>query len=244
MAEGEQLVGLKLTALYQSDANGLVPCEMPCILAAACSVCYAPSLEPPCQCGWSYCSRCTCSYCSPPAPQEYEDSPRELVAESSADTGATEQLVIMPTLYEQLRESRDPLQLKGGVFVKLMFPELGRCVIEDEIASRAFGSSVDDFKRLCRNLAWDYPGGLALINLDRQRTLVFAQETHYEPNVADLSSALAWIQTTPGTLGLLVRARGDVVDCTLFAVVFYEEHAQEHLAQRRDRVLNEVRSWR
>ena len=120
---------------------------------------------------------------------------------------------------------------------------LGDAFVEDEIGRRPFGTSVDDFTRLCRNVAWDYPAGLVLINLDRNRCLVFSA-AWYTSCPAPLFSALKWMQTTPGTFGLTVRATPEgTAQCELFAVLLRDEHGDAHLSGRAERLLRLVRSW-
>ncbi len=165
---------------------------------------------------------------------------------TTADTGSTEELVVtvVPKLYEQLCDStQQRVVLPSGVLLRLPLP-LGECLIEDEIGSRYFGTSTDDYKRLCRNVAWDYPGGLALVNLDRARTLLFLGETFFEPQSTAITFALDWMLRNPGVFGLTVKkAKGGLAEVSLFAVLFHEEHGEAHLRVRAERLLREVRSW-
>ncbi len=251
--EQSELVGAKLVCLY-SQIDGLVtPQEYPVLFLLPCADCSAPCPAPPCPgCGFSYCPMCgPCRHCAT-SPDDYEDSPRdppllEITSEPAADTGSTEELVVGPDLYEKLRDGlfRAPIALDDGYVVQLHLPLLSNCEIEDEIVTkkRTFGTSGMDFERLARNLAWELPAGLLVVNLDRKRTLLFAKEYVYQLQVKDIHSALAWMRNNVGSFGLCVKGRGHRVDCTLIGVVNFIEHADEYLERRRETVMREIFSW-
>ena len=76
-------------------------------------------------------------------------------------------------IYEKLRDDlfrTAPISLDDGYLVQLHLPQLSSCEIEDEIVTkkRTFGTAGADFQRLARNLAWDLPAGLLVVNLDRK----------------------------------------------------------------------------
>ncbi len=180
-------------------------------------------------------------------PSVTDDSPRTVVESvGTGGSGSTEELVatVLPTLYDELRDPQmKSFELPFGTLLRRAVP-LGDVVVEDEIGARPFGTSVNDFSRLCRNAAWDYPNGLVLLNLDRSRCLLFTAESHFEARVASLLPALKWLQNTPGTFGLILRAKpGGLAECQLFAVLYYEEHGDAHLTGRGARLLRLVRSW-
>ena len=187
---------------------------------------------------------------TPPVTEDgFEDTPRTIVeSTSTADTGSSvpEELILttLPSLYEKLRDLQglESIRVPNGLLMRHAV-KLGEQMIEDEIGKRSFGTSVDDFKRLCRNVAWDYSAGLVLVNCDRARTLIFPAETSYEPQVVGLSESLAWLATSPGSFGLIVKQHAGVVACELFAVVMYEEHGDSHLRRRSERLLQEVSTW-
>ena len=81
------------------------------------------------------------------------------------------------------------------------------------------------------------------MNVERNRTLLFAKEHLYELQVAEAHSALSWMRKTIGTFGLCVKARGRSVECILLGVVDWEEHGAEYLAGRKEIVVREVESW-
>ncbi len=249
-----ELVGAKLVCLYSQSDGLLTPHDYPVVLLLPCAFCSAPCTAPPCSgCGYSYCGLCgPCRACFA-SPDDYEDSPRdlpllEITSELSADTGSTEELVVEPDLYEKLRDDlfrTVPIALDQGYLVQLHLPLLSSCEIEDEIVTkkRTFGTSGMDFQRLARNLAWELPAGLLVINLDRKRTLLFAKEYVYQLQVKNIHSALSWMRTSVGSFGLCVKGRGHRVDCTLIGVVNFIEHADEYLERRRETVMREIFSW-
>jgi hypothetical protein len=186
---------------------------------------------------------------TPPVTDDgFDDTPRTIVESlSTADTGSSvpEELIVttLPSLYERLREEKvDTIRVPNGLLMRHAV-KLGEQIIEDEVGNRKFGTSVDDFKRLARNVAWDYHAGLVLVNLERSRTLLFPAESFFEPQVATLTEALTWLSTTPGSFGLVVQHKAGWVECELFAVVRFEEHGDYHLRRRAERLLQEVRSW-
>ena len=176
------------------------------------------------------------------------DTPRTVVESiTTGGSGSTEELVVttLPRLFEQLRDSCvESITLPHrGYLVRCELP-LGECEIEDEIGVRKFGTSLADFTRLCRNAAWDYPAGLVLMNLDKCRTLMFSHETNFfEPQFVGLPQALDWMQRTPGAFGLTAQAKAGKVQCSLFAVLFHEEHGDAHLSSRADALLRLVTEW-
>ena len=165
---------------------------------------------------------------------------------ATGGSGSTAELVAttQPSLYDELRDTQaQSFTLPFGTLLRRALP-LGDVAVEDEIGTRPFGTSVNDFTRLCRNAAWDYPHGLLLLNLDRSRCLLFTADAQFEARLASLLPALKWMQNTPGTFGLTVRARsGGFAECELVAVLFHEEHGDAHLSGRAARLLRLVRSW-
>ena len=96
------------------------------------------------------------------------ETPRTTVEISSVSTGgsgSTDELVAtivdtQPSLYDEMRDTQTlSFTLPFGTLLRRPVP-LGSCTVEDEIGTRSFGTSVDDFKRLCLNVAWDYPAGI------------------------------------------------------------------------------------
>jgi hypothetical protein len=134
-----------------------------------------------------------------------DDSPRTVVESvCTGGSGSTEEVVttLRPSLYDELRDPQtEAIPLPFGRLLRRAVP-LGEAYVEDEIGTRPFGTSIEDFTRLCRNIAWDYPNGLVLLSLDRNRCLVFPASTCYASCATALLPALQWMQSTPGTFGL------------------------------------------
>ena len=152
-------------------------------------------------------------------------------------------MTILPNLYEELRDSdKQRLAIPGGELLRVPVA-LGECVVEDEIGARPFGTSVDDFKRLCRNAAWDYPNGLVLFNLDRARSLIFPADTFFEPQAANLEHALDYLQRVPGTFGMTVKAKGGMAHCDLCSLLFHDEEGDGALLSRAENLMALVKSW-
>ena len=96
-----------------------------------------------------------------------------------------------------------------------------------------------------RNAVWDYPAGCVIINLAKSRTLMLTMEHNFfEPCVVDIEDGLQWMLHTPGVFGFIIRRmRGGLVNCELFAMVFYEEHGDGHVAYRAEKLRRIVESW-
>ena len=159
------------------------------------------------------------------------------------------ELFIDVDLYDKLRGPfKSPIELEHGFLVQMPLPEVGRCEIEDEVISsrrRTFGTAGSDFQRLALNLNIQLPGGLVLVNLDRNRTLLWTPTFHYNIQWGELHTALRWMQKTPLSFGLCVTGHGanHRVECTLIGMVQYLEHAPEYLEQRRRILVEEIMSW-
>jgi hypothetical protein len=81
---------------------------------------------------------------------------------------------------------------------------------------------------------------MLLINIDRERTLIFTYENYYEPQAIGLQCGLEWLQKADGAFGLIVKATHGKVDCELFAVT---EHDDIDLKSKSVVLLDIVRSW-
>ena len=140
------------------DGDRLYTTELPYVLAPACIMCHAPTLEKPCDtCGLSYCVRCLpCPNCVATPTTTTTPSPRVTEIESGSTGSTTEwALAEQPAnLYEELAtSSKSTFALDAGFLVRRPLP-LGRIYIEDELGHRAFGTSHADFTRLCQELSW------------------------------------------------------------------------------------------
>ena len=74
------------------------------------------------------------------------------------------------------------------------------------VNGRAFGS-LDDFRRLASDLAWDVPSGLVVVRLEREKTLVFKDGK--EPTASGVYSALSYLRRCVA-LGLLLYGEGKI----------------------------------
>ena len=74
------------------------------------------------------------------------------------------------------------------------------------VNGRAFGS-LDDFRRLASDLAWDAPSGLVVVHLEKEKTLVFKDGK--EPIASGVYSALSYLRRC-AALGLLLYGEGKV----------------------------------
>ena len=87
-----------------------------------------------------------------------DDSPRTVVESiATGGSGSAEELVATtrPSLYDELRDPRtESIALPFGTLLRRAVL-LGDIAVEDEIGARPFGTSIEDFTRLCRNMAWD-----------------------------------------------------------------------------------------
>jgi len=241
----ENLVSLKFSAVFDDGTGRLFPAELPCMLVPACVKCLA--MEGVCaKCATFYCHACsTCQNCCLKTPSE--NTPRAIIESCElGDSGSTKELVvnILPNLYEQLRETTDEyVALEDDSFIVKMPIPLGDCFIEDEVVGRYFGTSVIDFKRLCQNASPDYPNGMVVVNLDRERTLVCSYNTFYEPHIVELYDALEWLKKVAGTIGLIVKkGQNGKVNCEIFELLVEDEEDNE-LSDKSDYLLDLVRSW-
>ena len=79
-------------------------------------------------------------------------------------------------------------------------------ITDKRIAGRHFGR-IGDFRRLAEELAWDAPAGIVVVNLEKEKALVF--KAGQEPTVIGGYSALAYLRLwTAG--GLLLLDGGQV----------------------------------
>ena len=194
---------------------------MPVIMAPPCFFCGLPCLEAPCEkCSLSACAHCLpCPNCE----STRESTPRTVVEEvETGSTGSTQEHTVthVPTLYDQLREAAgETIDLGHGRLVRREI-SLSEHQIEDELCYRAFGVCLFDFTRLCRQAAVDYPGGLVLLSLETNRTIIFLQNyLFYEAQYCAASTALKMMQDEPGAFGLAARKVGDKLVYEVFAVV-------------------------
>ncbi len=87
-------------------------------------------------------------------PSVSDDSPRTVVESvATGGSGSTAELVAttQPSLYDELRDTQTvSFALPFGTLLRRALP-LGDVAVEDEIGTRPFGTSVDDFTCLSRS---------------------------------------------------------------------------------------------
>jgi len=74
------------------------------------------------------------------------------------------------------------------------------------VNGRAFGG-LGDFQRLASCLAWDVPSGVVVVNLEKEKALVF--KDGQEPTASGVYSALSYLRRC-AALGLLLYGEGKV----------------------------------
>jgi hypothetical protein len=155
--------------------------------------------------------------CAQNSKEDFEDSPRgssdasELLAETGASLEITKPK-LAKDMYQRLAniwsDKSQLMPLRQSMWVAIeSLPGLP-C---------RFGASISDLQALSTELAWDYPRGIAAINLDRCKTLVFTPD--HGPTVARVESVLAWLRQFEG-LGLVLRKNGDDIEFGFVDVLF------------------------
>ena len=133
----------------------------------------------------------------------YNDIMLEDTGSSSSDTEQLEDDFVYNCLRSLAGFPYAQLELTPDMWVACSnFKELA----EARVGDRPFGR-IGDFKRLAEELAWDVPAGIVVVNLEREKTLVF--KAGEEPSAIGGFSALAYLRLwTAG--GLLLLDDGQV----------------------------------
>ena len=175
-----------------------------------------------------------------------ENTPRTVIEEcESGDSGSTKDFVvtIVPSLYEQMQNS-DYVPLEDETIFAKCKTDLGDCVIQDEFVDRFFGTCMVDFKFLCQTTSRDYPDGMVVFNVDRERATLFAYDFYYEPQYVGCHEALEWYKRSEGNaIGLVVsKAYQDKkVMCELFEILKDDEDFDP--MPKIDYLLSSFRVW-
>ena len=118
----------------------------------------------------------------------YNDIMLEDTGSSSSDTEQLEDDFVYGCLRSIAGSPYAQLELTPDMWVACSnFKELA----EARVGDRPFGR-IGDFKRLAEELAWDVPAGIVVVNLEREKTLVF--KAGQEPTVIGGYSALAYLR--------------------------------------------------
>ena len=84
-----------------------------------------------------------------------------------------------------------------------------------------------------------------IINLEKKRTLLLTEGNNFfEPWTVDIDEGISFMLHTPGVFGFIIRRmRSQLVHCELFAMVFFAEHGDGHIAYRAEKLRRIVESW-
>ena len=202
------------------------------MLVPACMSCQAPCFKQCCQfCGWATCWNCgPCVVCYP---QAMSILSHQLIA---GDTGATALVeASAQNIYALLRNSEP-----GSMVISI--PLRDNCIMlrvgAPEIVSWSQDRSIgiaQIAKRLSKDLEWDIPSGIVLVNVAIEKTLIF---THGEANDAFLGSAISYVRRFEGSVGIMIKNQ----ECYLFEVVWSIEQTQR-LTRSREIILMELNRW-
>ena len=197
--------------------------------AVLCSQCGVPACLGSCSsCGLAVCKGCLDAHmcATQSSSDDFEDSPRGEVPSQPtpvAETDGPEEMDDGPeemdacALISGAWDCASPAQLKKKLWVRIAgLPALED--FDDGVLQRGFGTCADDFQRVAEEIAWDVPGGLVLLHIDRKKALVFSAGRAY-PAAAFIDSALAWSRQS-GALGLAIRTRSDKLEVGLFEVLY------------------------
>ena len=244
-----EIVSMKFSAVLTDESGRLFPSDLPCMLVPACLSCFAPALHGNCEhCVLPFCSSCmvshTCESCNTKTPSE--NTPRTIIDEcESGDSGSTKELVvtILQSLYEQIRIN-DYVALDDDNILAKSYIPLGECLVQDEFVDRFFGTCVNDFKRLCQNACCEYPEGMMILNVDRERALILSCNFYYDPQYVGCYEAIEWFKKSGGgAIGLIVKkTQLDKVICEIFEVL--QEDEDFNPTSKSDHLLSIVSSWK
>ena len=152
-------------------------------------------------CPWCYARLC------PSYPQFQASTYSEIMLEDTGSSSSDTEQLDDDFVYNCLRSIAGfpyaQLELTPDMWVACsIFKELA----DARVAGRPFGRIVD-FKRLAEELAWDVPAGIVVVNLEKEKALVF--KAGQEPTVIGGYSALAYLRRwTAG--GLLLLDEGNI----------------------------------
>ena len=104
---------------------------------------------------------------------------------------------------------------------------------------RSFGEEINDFTLLCEALAWEFPKGVAIVHLDKMKTIVCGPGRG--ANAAHVTSALSWLRSTrEQTFGIALRSVRDRLQGAFLDVLFHPRLDGNETTKRRRAVLKAV----
>jgi hypothetical protein len=234
--------------------------QQPCASCTA-YICSACAGEHACCCSWCgalsafSCSLCALSLCAECAPEHNcaanagdassATSDCEPEGEPAGETGDATWLPRSrePT-YGALRELWAPrgtpmARLKEEMWVDVACaPELCPPWLQAG-RHRSFGEDINDFTLLCEALAWEFPEGAAIVNLDKKKTVVL--RPGHAVHSAHVTSALSWLRSSRGqTFGLALRSIGDRLQGAFLEVNFHPRCERNEATKRRRAIIKAV----
>jgi len=90
-------------------------------------------------------------------------------------------------------------------------------------------------KRLSKDLEWDIPSGIVLVNVSMEKTLVVANG---EATDACLSSAISYARRFEGSIGIIIKEQ----EAYLFEALWSVDQTRR-LARHRELLLRELSRW-
>ena len=192
----------------------------------ACMSCRAPCFNESCRfCGWATCWDCgPCCICYP---QTISILSNQLVA---GDTGSTSLIeASFQNIYALFRDSSpDNMVIRVPLLQSCIVKRIGAPEIVSWSEDRSIGIP-QIAKRLSKDLEWDIPSGIVLVNVTAEKTLTF---THGEAHEAFVDSAISYVRRFEGSIGITIKDR----ECHLFEALWSMNQAQR-LTRFRDLVL-------
>ena len=208
MEQATTLVDIRITWAFQNDCYGLRTISQPIRLIPACSSCLGMCDREACPfCGLYVCSFCNCN-CQDAYYHQHQSETQSNSEEIATDNECEGESQIKKIaafcetipgspLYAALEDLWAPrgtpmARLKDNMWVSVCCDtELCPPWMHDG-RLRTFGEEFSDWSLLCDALAWEYPRGAAIINLDKKATVIFTPNA--KPQTAHLNSALSWLR--------------------------------------------------
>lgn len=198
-----------------------------CLGCSTCGAVAAPAGS--CRlCGLALCDSCIGTHvCAPQGSNnDFGDSPREGSHPSSLEEDICVEKVAGTGGCDESREWDEFDRVSGawdvGGAVQLqhnLTVRMGRVAVQvSSDDDDVFGASVNDFRRLADQLAWDFPSGVVTVHLDRKKALVFVPGR--ETNACALSTALSWAKHF-AALTIAIRTRAGKIEFSVLDVMWF-----------------------
>ena len=149
-------------------------------------------------CPWCYTHLCH-SYRQYNGREDFKELPETDSGSSTSELEQLDDAAVFSCLNNIIGSAYAQVSIMKDMWVSCStFRELG----EAQIHGRKFGI-VADFQRLADELFWDIPSGLVVVNLEREKAIVF--KAGQEPSSIALCSALIYLRRWAG-MGLAMHA--------------------------------------